>query len=144
MDSAEYDFGFAKIKVQITGHQGFRIDKYTGESKAFVLTKFTNLETNRKTQHSCYQPNPLNDVENDVKLIKNGNIQNTNFYKHWMILFFESGKEFEFKDPSGDIKQGYFFNQDNYREYTFYFKIEGQKVKISGYSVIIDGSEYLL
>lgn len=144
MASNVYDFGFAKIKVQITGNQGFRIDRGTGESKAFVLVKFTNLETNRKTQHSCYQQNPLNDVENDVKLINAGDIRKTNFYKHWLKLFFEPGKEFEFKDLSGNIKKGYFYKQHNYKEYTFYFKIDEKIVEISGYSVILDGSEYLL
>lgn len=144
MGKTQYDFGFAEISVQITGHQGFRIDKETGDMKSYVLAKFENINTGRKTQHSCYQDWPKEDVERDVDLIKNGNISSTNFYKHWMKLFFEPGEVFKFIDSEGNIEEGYFVKQDNWREYTFYFDIGKKRVKIDGYKVILDGEEYLL
>lgn len=137
-----FDFGFAKVKVNITGYQGYRVDRDTGEDKLFVYPKFENIDTGKKTKHSCYQLDLLSDVGNDVEKIKSGNIRGTNFYKHWMKLFLGSDEKYEFMDSDGNVNEGWFVKQHANRENTFYFKVAGEQVEISGYSVTINGNEY--
>lgn len=145
-NSEVFDFGFAVVKVRITGKVGVKLNQETGEQYPYVHAIFKN-EIGLETKHQCSQEDPMADVKKDVELIKSGRISGTKFYKHWIKLFFKDRgkvKLVEDADPLFIVHDGEYFKQNSLAEKTFYFMIDGKKEKLKGYYFEENDMKYLL
>jgi len=145
--SETFDFGFEKVNVTITDIIGYKTDKETGEQVPIVHAIFKGKNNPKLTKHECSQEDPLEDILKDVNSIENGIISGTKFYKHWMKIFFEEGKVYDFVKKDGfkiERFKGKFLRQDKYKQKTFYFEINGKSKPVKGYYYEVDGYKYLL
>lgn len=94
----------------------------------FSIVKIENKGTGRKSQSECSQADTLSDLKEDVEKIKSGKINGTVFYRSWIKTIFEKGKTYEL-EIDGLNKDGVFWGEDTFKKKTFYFVINGEKIK---------------
>lgn len=105
-------------------------DKYK-MNEVFSIVKFENKSAGYKSQCECYQEDTLKDLKNDIEKIESGQIKGTKFYSNWIKVFFGKGKTYNLV-VNGVVTKGTFYAQDTFRKNTFYFIINGEKVKAEG------------
>ncbi|MCZ0756893.1 hypothetical protein, partial [Anoxybacillus sp. J5B_2022] len=108
-----------------------KINNETSEAENYSVVKFENQATGNKSQCECFQEDILSDLKSDVEKIKNNQIYGTNFYSNWMKLIFEKGKKYNLI-MNGINVIGTFIGQDTFRKNTFYFIVNGEKVRADG------------
>ena len=127
----DFDFGFEKVKIKIytpKANNQYR----DGTDQKFVIASFTSKSHLKPTIHRCFQDEPLQDIENDFNSIKKGDICNTRFYKHWMVLFFSKDKEYDLvvsdRLKKKNIKGVFKGLQNIHKPTSFYFYIDDKEV----------------
>jgi len=141
MSKYKFDIGIVDIEVNIPEQlTAYRNKGGRGEPEPFRTVSFKNLSTGVITKHDCYQEDILDDIKNDVRYVSVGRVQGTQFYKHWMKLLFKSKSKtpstFALIQKGGGYVQRYqgeYAGQHKHQENTFYFIVNGEKVKASDY-----------
>ncbi|MEG0774357.1 hypothetical protein [Clostridium sp.] len=111
-----------KFKFKTKGGENY------GEAVLFSIVKFENKKNGIKSQCECYQEDTLADIEQDIISIENKKLNNTKFYANWMKLIFVKNKYYEV-NINGNTVEGEFIGQDAFKRNTFYFIINGEKVR---------------
>lgn len=125
------NIGDIVIKDPLYAESKFKFQKDNESYENFYLVKFENISNGNKSQCECSQENIFEDLEKDIEKIKKHNISNTKFYSNWMKLLFIKNESYQL-DYNGKQVKGIFCGNTTFKTKTFYFLINGKRVKASG------------
>ncbi|MDM5310341.1 hypothetical protein [Peribacillus frigoritolerans] len=133
MSKHSFYIGNMNINISIPDKDsGRRFNRKLGEVMSYRTVTFYSPCNPGGTRHDCYQEEILDDIKRDVKRVSKGVINGSQFYKHWMKLFFVKGNQYPLIQKDGvKVKRvmGEFLGHHTFRENTFYFLINGSKVE---------------